>query len=97
MKKIILFVVLTMAVVSGSNSSIIANSRAEVPPNATTHMIPLPMICTPTMTEMIGALTEDYAVHISMTFEVSPVTGIIVVHNPVTGIAGNMHISETHT
>ena len=97
MKKLILFVGLTMAIVSVSNSSIIANTRAGAPENATTHMIPLPMICTPSMAEMIGALTEDYAVHISMTFEVSPVTGIIVVHNPETGTAAILHISETHT
>tara|TARA_R100001143_G_scaffold1751_1_gene4416 strand:+ start:239 stop:517 length:279 start_codon:yes stop_codon:yes gene_type:complete len=60
-------------------------------------MLPFPVVCTPTMTEMMGALTTDYAVHISMTFEETPITGIIIVHNPNTQTAAVMHISAERT
>ena len=70
---------------------------AGPPEDAKKLMIPYPSVCTPGMTEMIGALTEDYAVHISMTFEESPITGIVVVHNPNTRTAAVLHISEART
>jgi len=60
-------------------------------------MIPFPSVCTPGMTEMMSALTEDYAVHISMTFEETPITGIVIVHNPDTQTAAVLHISEAMT
>ena len=73
------------------------NAFAGPPENATKHMLPFPVVCTPTMTEMMGALTTDYAVHISMTFEETPITGIIIVHNPNTQTAAVMHISAERT
>jgi hypothetical protein len=73
------------------------NTFAGPPKNATKHMLPFPVVCTPTMTEMMGALTTDYAVHISMTFEETPITGIIVVHNPNTKTAAVLHVSEAMT
>ena len=69
------------------------NAFAAPPENATKHMMPFPVICTPTMTEMMAALTEDYAVHISMTFEETPITGIVIVHNPDTNTAAVLHVS----
>ena len=42
---------------------------AGPPEGAKKLMIPYPSVCTAGMTEMMSALTEDYAVHISMTFE----------------------------
>ncbi len=60
-------------------------------------MIPFPAVCTPGMTEMMSALTVDYAVHISMTFEETPITGIVVLHNPNTNTAAVLHISEAMT
>jgi hypothetical protein len=60
-------------------------------------MIPYPSICTPGMEEMMSALTTDYAVHISMTFEESPVTGVVIVHNPDTKSAAILHVSESRT
>ena len=71
--------------------------KAGPPENAQKLMIPYPSICTPGMTEMMSALTEDYAVHISMTFEESPITGIVVVHNPNTRAAAVLHVSEVRT
>ena len=67
------------------------------PKGAQKIMIPYPSICTSGMTEMMSALTIDYAVHISMTFEETPITGIIVVHNPNTQTAAVLHISEEKT
>mgnify|MGYP003319879678 CR=1 FL=1 len=70
---------------------------AGPPEGARNLMIPYPSICTPGMTEMMSALTEDYAVHISMTFEESPTTGIVVLHNPNTKTAAVLHIREDRT
>jgi hypothetical protein len=72
-------------------------AHAAPPKNAQKLMIPYASLCTPTMTEMMGALTEDYAVHISMTFEETPITGIVVVHNPNTKTAAVLHISAERT
>ena len=85
MKSLILFLMLT------------ASAFAGPPEGAQKLMIPYPSICTPGMTEMMSALTEDYAVHISMTFEESPLTGIVVVHNPNTRTAAVLHVSEVRT
>ena len=70
---------------------------AGPPENATKHMVPYPVLCTPTMTEMMGALTKDYAVHISMIFEETPADGIVVVQNPNTHTAAVLHMSKERT
>lgn len=72
-------------------------SFAGPPENATRHTVPFPVICTPTIAEMMAALTTDYAVHISMTFEETPIAGIVIVHNPNTNTAAVLHISEART
>jgi len=84
-KAILLFIALTAAAFAGP------------PKNATKHMMPFPVICTPTMTEMVGALTKDYAVHISMTFDETPVTHVAVVQNPNTATAAILHITAERT
>jgi len=73
------------------------NTLAAAPEGSKKLMIPYPSICTPGMTEMMSALTEDYAVHISMTFEETPITGIVIVHNPNTQTAAVLHVSEVRT
>ena len=73
------------------------NAFAGPPKNATKHMMPYPVICTPTMAEMMEALTKDYAVHISMTFEETAENGVIIVQNPNTTTAAVMHISAERT
>ena len=72
-------------------------AHATPPENAKKLMIPFPVICTPTMTEMMGALTKDYAVHIAMTFEETPITGIVVLQNPDTLTAAVLYISAERT
>ena len=76
---------------------LIAPAFAGPPEGAQKIMIPYPSLCTPGMTEMMGALTTDYAVHISMTFEETPITGVVIVHNPNTNTAAVLHISEGRT
>ena len=71
--------------------------EAGAPEDSRKLMLPFPVVCTPGMTSMMGALTTDYAVHISMTFEETPITGIVVVHNPNTQTAAVLHISEART
>ena len=85
MKTILLFLALTMSALAGP------------PEGAQKIMVPFPSVCTPGMTEMMGALTTDYAVHISMTFEETPITGVVIVHNPNTQTAAVLHISEART
>ena len=70
---------------------------AGPPEDAKKLMMPFPVVCTPGMTSMMGALTTDYAVHISMTFEETPITGVVVVYNPNTETAAVLHISEART
>ena len=77
--------------------AMVSSAFAGPPENAQKLMIPFPAVCTPGMTEMMGALTTDYAVHISMTFEETPITGIVIVHNPNTQTAAVLHISEART
>jgi len=71
--------------------------NAAPPENAKKIMIPFPVICTPTMTEMMGALTVDYAVHIAMTFEETPITGIVILQNPDTLTAAVLYITADRT
>ena len=72
-------------------------SFAGPPKGAKQLMIPYHSICTSGMTEMMAALTTDYAVHISMTFEENPTAGIVVVHNPDTNTAAVLHVREDRT
>ena len=77
--------------------AMVTSAFAGPPEGAQKLMIPYPSVCTPGMTEMMGALTVDYAVHISMTFEETPITGIVIVHNPDTQTAAVLHVSEART
>ena len=78
-------------------SAMLYEVKAGPPEGAKKLMIPYPSVCTPGMTEMMGALTIDYAVHIAMTFEETPITGIVIVHNPDTQTAAVLHVSEART
>jgi len=77
--------------------AVMAPAFASPPENAKKLMIPFPVICTPTMTEMMGALTVDYAVHIAMTFEETPITGIVILQNPDTLTAAVLYINAERT
>ena len=77
--------------------AMVTSAFAGPPEGAKKLMIPFPVVCTSGMTEMMGALTTDYAVHISMTFEEPPITGVVIVHNPDTQTAAVLHVSEART
>ena len=47
----------------------ISTAYAGPPKNAQRVTMPFSAISTPTLTEMMSALIEDYAVHVSVTFE----------------------------
>ena len=72
-------------------------AHAGPPEDAKKLMIPFPVICTPGMTSMMSSLTTDYAVNISMTFEETPITGVVILHNPDTRTAAVLHVSEAKT
>ena len=90
-------ILLAWLLLYGIYIALIPPANAGPPEGAKKLMIPYPSVCTPGMTEMMSALTEDYAVHISMTFEESPITGIVVLHNPNTQTAAVLHVSESMT
>ena len=88
---------LAWLLIYGIYIALIPQANGAAPENAQKLMVPFPVICTSGMTEMMGALTVDYAVHISMTFEETPITGIVILHNPDTNTAAVLHISEART
>ena len=91
MKKILVGIAVTMF------CFMLHEVKAGAPEDARKMMLPFPVVCTPGMTSMMGALTTDYAVHISMTFEETPITGIVVLQNPDTLTAAVLYISAERT
>ena len=69
------------------------------------EMIPFPAMCLPaTVAEnhfagLMGALIQDYGVHISMTFSASldQSRRVAIIENPVTGLAGVLMITDEKT
>ena len=68
---------------------------AGPPKDAVKIMRPFPSICTPTFQSIMGALTEDYAIHISATFEETPVSYVAIVENPDSKTMAVIHIAES--
>ena len=65
---------------------------AGPPKDAVKTMRPYPSLCTPTFQSIMGALTEDYAIHISATFEETPVSYVAIVENPNSKSMAVIHI-----
>ena len=69
------------------------------------QMIPFPAMCLPaTVAEnhfavLMGALIQDYGVHISMTFSASldQSRRVAIIENPATGLAGVLMITDEQT
>ena len=69
------------------------------------QMIPFPAMCLPATVEkhhfatLMGALINDYGVHISMTFSSTPDQShrVAIIENPATGLAGVLMITDEHT
>ncbi len=81
MKTLILFLALTMTAFAGP------------PKDAVTVMRPYPSICTPGLESLLGAMTEDYAVHVSATFKESETSYVMIVENPNTETMAVLHIN----
>ena len=93
MKALILFIALTMAAFAGP------------PEGMVKQMIPFPAMCLPATVEkhhfaaLMGALINDYGVHISMTFSASQDQSrrVAIIENPATGLAGVLMITDEQT
>ena len=66
---------------------------AGPPKDARQGMRPYPSICTPTLESILGAMTEDYAVHVAATFKESETSFVMIVENPNTGTMAVVHIN----
>ena len=65
---------------------------AGPPKDAVRVLRPYPSICTPTLESLVTAMTTDYSVHVSATFEESPTSYIMVLENPNTKTMAVVHI-----
>ena len=82
-----------------------APALAGPPEGMVKQMIPFPAMCLPATAEkhhfatLMGALIEDYGVHISMTFSASPFQNqrVAIIENPDTGLAGVLIITDEQT
>ena len=78
---------------------------AGPPEGMVKQMIPFPAMCLPATVEkhhfatLMGALIEDYGVHISMTFSASQDQSrrVAIIENPATGLAGVLMITDEQT
>jgi len=52
------------------------------------------VLCTPTLSSLMGALTTDYAVHVASTFTENPEAHIMIVENPDTETAAIIRITQ---
>ena len=75
---------------------------AGPPEGMVKQMIPFPAMCLPATVEkhhfaaLMGALINDYGVHISMTFSASQDQSrrVAIIENPATGLAGVLMITD---
>ena len=75
----------------------ISSAHASPPKNAQRVTVSFPATCTPTLTEMMSALIEDHAVHVSTTFESKSGYFVMIVENPNTKKAAVLHIRGGRT
>lgn len=84
---------------------LIMPAYAGPPEGMVKQMIPFPAMCLPATVEkhhfavLMGALIEDYGVHISMTFSASldQSQRVAIIENPATGLAGVLMITDEQT
>ena len=99
MKKIILSLALFMF------GAMLHEVSAGPPKGMVKQMIPFPAMCLPaTVAEnhfavLMGALIQDYGVHISMTFSASldQSRRVAIIENPHSGLAGVLMITDEQT
>ena len=79
--------------------------KAGPPEGMVKQMIPFPAMCLPATVEkhpfaaLMGALIDDYGVHISMTFSSTPDQShrVAIIETPATGLAGVLMITDEQT
>ena len=85
---------------------LISSSALAGPPEGKVkQMIPFPAMCLPATVEkhhfaaLMGALIDDYGVHISMTFSATldQSKRVAIIENPATGLAGVLMIMDDQT
>ena len=85
--------------------AMVTSAFAKPPEGMVKQMIPFPAMCLPATVEehhfatLMGALIEDYGVHISMTFSASldQSQRVAIIENPATGLAGVLMITDEQT
>ena len=66
---------------------------AAAPADSYKEMKVYPVLCTPMLSSLMGALTTDYAVHVAATFTENPEAFIMIVENPDTETAAIIRIT----
>ena len=82
-----------------------SSTLAGPPQGMVKQMIPFPAMCLPATVEkhhfaaLMGALINDYGVHISMTFSATldQSKRVAIIENPATGLAGVLMIMDDQT
>ena len=85
--------------------AMVTSAFAGPPKGMVKQMIPFPAMCLPATVEkhhfaaLMGALIDDYGVHISMTFSSTPDKShrVAIIENPATGLAGVLMITDEQT
>ena len=73
---------------------LIGTAQAGAPVDSYKEMKVYPVLCTPMLSSLMGALTIDYAVHVSSTFQENPEAYIMIVENPDTETAAIIRITR---
>ena len=85
--------------------AMVTSAFAGPPKGMVKQMIPFPAMCLPATEEkhhfaaLMGALIDDYGVHISMTFSATldQSKRVAIIENPATGLAGVLMIMDDQT
>ena len=67
---------------------------AAAPEDSYKEIKTYPVLCTPTLSSLMLALTTDYAVHVAATFIENPESYIMIVENPDTETAAVIRITK---
>jgi len=73
---------------------LIGTAQAGAPVDSYKEMKAYPVLCTPMLSSLMGALTTDYAVHVASTFQENPEAYIMIVENPDTETAAIIRITR---
>ena len=84
MKKILLIILLAFTPLVNAGAPVDSYKEMKV----------YPVLCTPMLASLMGALTIDYAVHVASTFQENPEAYIMIVENPDTETAAIIRITR---